>query len=119
MSKKAKAKYQVDKADLTVRNWQGTFICACGSIAMARRIARALNAMEAKPKAKPFAFDWSGIPKDYIYAAMDGDGEWWIYRHECRIYSEREYWYSPNSKALEINHPPYPGDWRDSLQERP
>lgn len=46
MSKKAK--YKIDEADLTVRNWQGTFVCACGSINAARRIARSLNAMEAK-----------------------------------------------------------------------
>lgn len=119
MSKKAKAKHHIDKADLTVRNWQGKFICACGSIAMARRIARALSAMEDNPKAKPFAFDWSGIPEKYKWAAMDDDKEWWVYSKKPKRHPSGLAWYSESGFSADLVAPPYPGDWRNSLQQRP
>lgn len=117
MSKKAK--YKIDEADLTVRNWQGTLVCACGSINAARRIARALNAMEAKPKAKPFAFDWSGIDPKYKWAALDPDWEWWAYTHKPQVSTDGTCFITQSGSETKVLHKPYPGDWRDSLQKRP
>jgi len=90
----------------------------CFTITMARKIARALNAME-KPKAKPFKFDWSGIPKKYKWAAMDADGEWVVFvEAPNRVL---RYWDSRGKDCLELGYdrPIYPVDWRDSLQKRP
>ena len=122
MSKKAK--YKIDEAELTVRNWQGTFVCACGSINSARRIARALNAMEANPKAKPFAFDWSGVPDKYKWAAMDENKQWFAYSRKPKNPSKHVgVWpYTLNGGTYNLPYmclPPYPGDWRESLQQRP
>lgn len=127
MSKKAKPKYHVEKADYTVRNWQGDMTCACGSVAMCRRIARALNAMESdkKPKAKPFAFDWSGIDPKYKWAAMDKDKQWNAYDEKPECSKKHNEWlhgrirYVIEFAEKLISHPPYPGDWRESLQQRP
>jgi hypothetical protein len=96
-------------------------VCECSSEYMARKITRALNAME-KPKGKPLEFDWSGIPKEFKWAAMDADEAWYAYAAKpdgtdkaspVFIYDEDD------ARSLEINRPPYPGDWRDSLQKRP
>jgi len=82
----------------------------------AQKIARALNAME-KPKAKPFKFDWSGVDPKYKWAAMDSDGAW--YAFDITPTSGTYAWKpTDHSNKYVERKPPYPGDWRDSLQKR-
>jgi hypothetical protein len=116
-----KPKYKVGCIGPDVIN-ADKWICTATSDAMARKIARALNAMEAKPKAKPFAFDWSRVPERYKWAAMDSDREWAVFLNKPRC--ANVVWNASRNDDLEFSNlgydrPPYPGDWRDSLQERP
>ena len=93
----------------------------------ARKIARALNATEAskKPKPKPFMFDWSGVPEKYRWAAMDANACWFAYDEEPNHHGKEIEWFHQRVRyvleqpEIQISRPPYPGDWRDSLQERP
>lgn len=101
---------------------QKRVICTTHNLFTARKIARALNAMEDKPKplkSKRFVFDWSGIDPKYKWAAMDSDGEWIV----CVDIPETayNYWENLGRDCIEFGNerPPYPGDWRDSLQKRP
>jgi len=100
-------------------------ICECHTITMARKIARALNAMESKPKAEPFAFDWSGVDRKYNWAAMDNDSQWNVYDEKPKCSEKHNEWLHARIRYVVefaeklISHPPYPGDWRDSLQKRP
>jgi hypothetical protein len=119
---KTKPKYRVDESDLTIRKGNCMPIAACTSLSGARKIAIALNAMEAKPKAEPSAFDWSGIPAKYKWAAMDADREWAAFVQKPISVSVA--WNVSSNDDFEFenlgyNRPPYPGDWRDSLQKRP
>jgi len=121
MSKKAKYFVRTDCSKPTVST-ETIEICECISLGFARRIARALNAMEAKPKAKPFAFDWSGIPKEFKFAAMDADEAWFAFAAKPDASDPESAVFTYNdqdARSLEIDRPPYPGDWRDSLQKRP
>lgn len=98
-------------------------ICRGCTYAGARKIARALNAMEDKPKAKAFTFDWTGIDPKYKWAAMDGDGQWAAYKNRP-IQDIMESWDTRTKRDvcfqnLHASQDPYPGDWRDSLQKRP
>jgi len=96
-------------------------ICEGCSQHMARKIARALNAME-KPKAKPFEFDWTGVDPKYKWAAMDSDGDWPLYFLKPRKPAkDSAVWPYGNGKwtFCRPRPNPYPGDWRDSLQKRP
>lgn len=89
----------------------------CFTITMARKIARALNAME-KPKAKPFAFDWSKIEGRYHYLAMDADGLWYLF--ETTPHANQSDVWACGGNFREIRGlKSYPGDWRESLQKRP
>lgn len=124
MSKKAKykAKPQSHDGDYDVVDSEGWSICTAFTQANARKIARALNAMEAKPKAKPFEFDWSGIDPRYKWAAMDADEAWFAFAAkpdgsdpESAVFTYND----QDARSLEIDRPPYPGDWRESLQKRP
>lgn len=62
------------------------------------------------------------------YAAMDGDGLWWLYRekpypdipwitwtHECLL-DDLEYMAKDIGSVFDIE--PFDGDWKDSLIER-
>jgi hypothetical protein len=125
----AKPKYSVvttqtiDSFEIAVMS-RGRNAAICYSVSMARKIARALNAMEAgqkKPKAKPFQFDWTGIPAKFKFAAMDKPGYWYAY-DKFPIRPKRDtdgIWPYANTKSFSFMHPRYPGDWRDSLQKRP
>ena len=87
----------------------------------ARKIAKALNEMEAskKPKPKPFAFDWSGVPKKYKWAAMDGPNRWFVFtKKPSKREGDNDDLWIQGGHYIELTRPPYPGDWRDSLQER-
>ena len=94
-------------------------ICEVSSAYMSRKIARALNAME-RPKAKPFKFDWIGIDPKYKWAAMDLDGVWAVYKYKPPSPTDdATVWPFSGNVFSFLRHPPYPGDWRDSLQKRP
>lgn len=125
MSKKAK--YKAVKDSLFRPQWyvegDGRIVCQKCKATDARKIARALNAMDTKPKAKAWEFDWSGIPAKYKWAAMDDDCWWWIYAMKPCTEGDAEGWYADDDDNIDAarakNVPPYPGDWRDSLQKRP
>lgn len=85
---------------------------------MARKIARALNAMEDKPKAKPFVFDWSLPESRYNFAAMDLDGAWYLFEVQPRTDGDELWMCGGNFREIR-GIKPYPGDWRNSLQKRP
>jgi hypothetical protein len=122
MSKKAK--YKAVKDAMLPGFWfvesPRDIMCQRCTMSAARKIARALNAMEAKPKAKPFAFDWGGIDKKYKWAAMDDDF-WWVYANKPHIATDETCWtiYEGDCNVVSRSRPPYPGDWRESLQKRP
>lgn len=120
MSKKAKYKAvrSKDPYNCTVESARD-IICQRCTYTGARKIARALNAMEAKPKAKPFAFDWSGIDPKYKWAALDPDWEWWAYTHKPQVSTDGTCFITQSGSETKVLHKPYPGDWRDSLQKRP
>ena len=68
---------------------------------------------------------WDTLPEWAQWAAMDKDGQWNGYRH-CPEYSRifSDMWTNRNPKKGEIGYQmfhasPFPGDWRDSLQQRP
>ena len=84
---------------------------------MARKIARALNAME-KPKAKPFAFDWSLAELRFNFAAMDFDGVWYLFETKPHANGHEALARGGNFRQI-LGIKTYPGDWRDSLQQRP
>lgn len=121
-----KAKYIVTKRGDSLDLWRvgapdKAFICECYNRKDARRIARALNAMESdkKPKAKPFAFDWSGVPERFKFAALDPDWEWWAYTHKPQVSTDGTCFITHSGCETKVAHKLYPGDWRDSLQKRP
>lgn len=64
--------------------------------------------------------DWSLYARWHNYVAMDADGAWHSYLHKpectrlCFDNDESEYQYIPAEYA-----PPFSGDWKDSLCERP
>jgi len=91
-------------------------VCIANTPTNARKIARALNAME-KPKAKPFKFDWSKIEGRYHYLAMDSDGEWYLF--ETKPHANQSDVWACGGNFREIKLKTLPGDWRDSLQKRP
>lgn len=96
-------------------------VCETDTIYMARKIARALNVMEAKPKqpkAKPFALDWSGIESRYNFAAMDLDGQWYLFQTKPHAKDDGLWVCGGNFREIR-GIKTYPGDWRDSLQKRP
>ena len=66
---------------------------------------------------QPWSFDWTGIPEEYIAAAMDSDGSWCCYE-EKPTHPGKVAWL-PLVDYLSVDRPPYPGDWKDSLQIRP
>jgi hypothetical protein len=126
MSKKAK--YKAVKDAMNPGFWfvesPRDIICQRCTMSAARKIARALNAMDAKPKAKPFAFDWIGVDPKYKWAAMDEDKGWLAYSRKPKNPSQHAViWpYTLNGENHDFTQlclPPYPGDWRDSLQQRP
>jgi hypothetical protein len=117
-----KPKYKVEPNTygkrVAVASRNGFWICQAGSEKSARKIARALNAIEDKTKAKPFVFDWRGIPSLYKWAAMDESLCWHVFSTEPEKYGE--VWLRTSIGFIAIHtQPPYPGDWRDSLQKRP
>lgn len=129
MSKKPKYKVEEnmygERLDIVAAN--NIIICRAGSEKSARKIARALNAMENNPKplkSKRFVFDWSGIDPKYKWAAMDRCGQWIAYDCSPEVgtvtmwccKTHRNFNENP---FVRIDRPPYPGDWRDSLQKRP
>jgi len=121
---KYKAKPELIYDGYDVVNERGQSICTTSSLSSARKIARALSAMEAnkKPKPKPFAFDWSGIDPKYKWAAMDSDEDWPLYvRKPRKPAKDSPVWpYGDDKWTFCRPRPtPYPGDWRDSLQKRP
>ena len=69
------------------------------------------------PVAEPeWTFDWSKVPEDHDYAAMDSDEQWCHYE---LMPSVQDRVWSTGYGCGEFNHPPFPGDWKDSLQIRP
>lgn len=117
MSKKVKYTVRRDYANPQVVIG-GKHIAECINVSVAIKIARALNAMEAKPKAKPSAFDWSRVPTRYKFAAMDCDYAWYAFDNKPQ---SGTYAWSPDAPSFYLPEleTPYPGDWRDSLQQRP
>ena len=125
MSKKAKYKAHPDAMNpgLWFVESPRDIICQRCTYTGARKIARALNAMEDKTKVKAWKFDWSGIPERFKWAAMDDDFSWWIYAMKPCTGEDAFGWYANDDDEMHAAKAkgvlPYPGDWRDSLQQRP
>ena len=64
---------------------------------------------------------WREAPKWAEWAAMDEDGEWYWYDGKPLVGSVAYLWFLPGSgdRELKFTAPPFPGDWKDSLQRRP
>ena len=63
-------------------------------------------------------YDWSNVPKEVQWIAMDGDTETWGYLSE----PEKGFFshYVNNEVYMHfIGYEVFKGDWRDSLEERP
>lgn len=119
MSKKAKYKAvrSKDPYNCTVESARD-IVCQRCTWTGARKITRALNAMEAKPKAKPFKFDWGLAELRFNFAAMDFDGEWYLFETKPHT-KDHELWVCGGEFREIRGIKTYPGDWRDSLQQRP
>lgn len=118
---KYKAVRSKDPYDCSVESARD-IICQRCTWTGAQKIARALSAMEDKPKtlkSKRFVFDWSGIPEKYKWAAMDESELWAAYVKKPTL-RDGIFESQDNEWTCRFDErPPYPGDWRDSLQKRP
>lgn len=122
MSKKQKyrAKPQHLHDNYYVADERGRSICIAFTLANARKITRALNAMESKPKSTKWKFDWALVPSRFRWAAMDSSGFWYGYERKP-VTCHDEAWGNGTEGWGSLTYllPKYPGDWRDSLQKRP
>lgn len=114
MSKKSK--YRI--ADRFVETYDGEDVCEAVDAKTARKIARALNAMEDKPKAKAFVFDWDLAELRFKFAAMDFNGQWYLFKTKPHVRDMEVLACGGNFREIR-GIKTYPGDWRDSLQKRP
>lgn len=79
------------------------------------------EAIPADKEPEPFVFDWSKVPEGFDHPAMDANGRWAAFKQLPD--KDHEEW-GPNVMGLGIayqifDHPPFPGDWKDSLHVRP
>lgn len=68
---------------------------------------------------EPWSFDWSKVPEGFDHPVMDEDELW----HAFKSLPDRdheEWGPTVNGSGFKwFDHPPFPGDWKDSLQIRP
>lgn len=63
-------------------------------------------------------YDWSGVPFEVNFIAMDSDGETWGYSEEPRkgVFS---HYLKEDTFMYFIGNRLHKGNWQDSLEERP
>lgn len=80
-----------------------------------------LDGCGPEPTASEWTFDWSKVPEGFPYPAMDADGRWAAFKHHPDK-DHKEWGPEVIGRGIgyqRFDHPPFPGDWKDSLQIRP
>lgn len=73
-----------------------------------------------EPAAPEWAFDWSKVPEGRVHGG-DANKQW--HHYWSAPWQQGSQWIvgcdTDDTRFVRFDHPPFPGDWKDSLQIRP